>query len=683
MTFLAPIPALIAGAIALPALLTLYFLKLRRRPVRVSSVALWERALADLQVNVPFRWIRASWLLLLHLLVLLALLAALARPAIETAGGVPDRVYILIDRSASMNATDSPRAATRLDEARERAIEAVDRLARRGFRGEAVVIAFAAEPVTLTPATSDLGEIRAAIRAIEPTDEPADLPAAFRVVDALAQAGLTDDESDLETGEDVYAARARVLLFSDGGFSLSAEPATLGNAAITYQPVGPEPETPDAEPGASPNLAVVALAARRDYDDPLTARVFARVQHTGDEPRTVPLTLYAGGERVRTRAVELPAREADGQPGQAAATFELEAPAGALLEVRLPGGDALSSDDSGFAWLPPPRRPSILLVAGDAPSDVAGQMIEDVLRELDPARLDRVGLARYAEITGEPEAAARYDLFVFDRAEPGNAPPSPSLHFGVGVPAEGITLSEPDEPRSSGVATWRRADPLLRDVALDRVRVARPLDVSIASPAADRPVEELASGSRSALILRAEPGGLTRLIVAFDPAQSTWPVEVGFAIFLASAIEQLSGLGDGAGSLALRTGAPATVPIPPELRTRSSMALTGPDGRTREAAIRHGEGAARFGSLSRVGTYRVEGAPSAPPVAVNLFNPEESALRVRTRLTVSGQEVRGAGTERRARAEVGPREIWHWFVLLAVALLAAEWLVYSVKSRVV
>ena len=40
MTFLSPIPALIAAAITVPALLFFYFLKLRRRPVRVSTATL-------------------------------------------------------------------------------------------------------------------------------------------------------------------------------------------------------------------------------------------------------------------------------------------------------------------------------------------------------------------------------------------------------------------------------------------------------------------------------------------------------------------------------------------------------------------------------------------------------------------------------------------------------------------
>ncbi|MFY7896637.1 MAG: BatA domain-containing protein, partial [Phycisphaerales bacterium] len=76
MTFLAPLPAIIAACICVPALLALYLLKLRRRPVRVGSVLFWPKASEDTQANVPLRMIRPSWLLLLHLLALAALLIA-------------------------------------------------------------------------------------------------------------------------------------------------------------------------------------------------------------------------------------------------------------------------------------------------------------------------------------------------------------------------------------------------------------------------------------------------------------------------------------------------------------------------------------------------------------------------------------------------------------------------------
>ena len=72
MTFLDPATGLTALAAGTLATLLWYFLKLRRRPLRVSSTMLWEAAARDVEVNAPFRWIRPSWLLLLQLLAVAA-----------------------------------------------------------------------------------------------------------------------------------------------------------------------------------------------------------------------------------------------------------------------------------------------------------------------------------------------------------------------------------------------------------------------------------------------------------------------------------------------------------------------------------------------------------------------------------------------------------------------------------
>src|SRR5678809_104542 len=79
-SFLNPWFASLAAAIVVPSLLILYFLKLRRREMAVSSTLLWKKAIQDLQVNAPFQKLRRNLLLLLQMLLLILLLLALSRP---------------------------------------------------------------------------------------------------------------------------------------------------------------------------------------------------------------------------------------------------------------------------------------------------------------------------------------------------------------------------------------------------------------------------------------------------------------------------------------------------------------------------------------------------------------------------------------------------------------------------
>ena len=88
-----------------PAIVALYFLKLRRTPLEVPSTYLWRKSIEDLHVNSLWQRLRRNLLLFLQLLAVAVVMFALLRPTWEGEALSGGRVIFLIDKSASMSAS--------------------------------------------------------------------------------------------------------------------------------------------------------------------------------------------------------------------------------------------------------------------------------------------------------------------------------------------------------------------------------------------------------------------------------------------------------------------------------------------------------------------------------------------------------------------------------------------------
>ncbi|MCL4743150.1 MAG: VWA domain-containing protein [Phycisphaerales bacterium] len=635
MTFLAPASALVALALAVPALLLLYFLKLRRRPVRVSSTMLWTQAVRDLQVNVPFRMIRPSWLLLLQLLALLLLIGALGRPAIHGSAAAPDVAVVLIDRSASMSARDGEGGGTRLEDAVRAASAFLDEIARAPSRPAVVFATFAASADTLAGPTTDLRLVRDALSRITPTDQAADVRGALRLAESFAPT-----DADEESGP----ARTLVVLCSDGGFAADG-PMAVAATEVRFVRAGPAGG--DGPPPPFDNVGIVALAARRDFRDPGAVRVFARL--VGPPGLALPVVLEVDG-RERDRAPAVLADEDGSGVGRASLTFEITTREAALVSVRLDRPDLLEADNEASLVLAPATRPGILIVRpdGDPPGD---WLLADVLRELDPASLVEVESSRYDEL-GAPLLTG-IDLVVFDGARPRTLPTLPSLAFGPGPPTPGLRVLGADA-RLSSFLTWQRTHAVMRHVSLDAVRYEPAAWLAHDEAAAGTRFEELARGPGGAAIALVEERGVRRIAVAFDLARSTWPVHVSFPIFVANAVDYLTLRGESEAGVAFRTGEAVVLPPPTP-----------------------GAAPTNLGVVERAGVHRV--GDSGGVVAVNLLSETESLLRTADTLAISGRPVASAHP---GETPTAPREVWPWFVLTAGLLLAVEWVLYALGMRV-
>jgi hypothetical protein len=695
VTLLTPISALIGALVVMPLIVALYLLKLRRRPVRVGSMLFWPGAAEDLQANVPLRWLRPSLLLLLHVLMVACLLLALGRPAIHGSRITSDRVVLLIDASASMSARDdgaSPQ--TRLTRAQRRAKELCEQLAGGWFRpaSSIAVVSFAHRARVVSAFTSSPTMLGASIDAIAPTDQPGDITAAMQLVDTLLHA-----DEDGEAASDAPRKPATIILLSDGSFhathaSPSGSPRVSGT--VRFERIGP---AIGASPPLAANAGVLAVSSLRDSADPALVRVFVRVGH--NQPRTLelPVWLALDGEVQMRRVVALPpgGGEGGGQGitlGDAETVFELRLATPAVCTIGIEHEpDALSSDDRASVWIDGSAALRVALVRGQLGPGSAAQgtswLLGDVLREISGAEVPVITL----DEAQKPQAP--YDLLVFDRCSPARVPAIPSISFGAAPPLARVrVVASPFAPRPASLY-WSREHPMLRGLTLDGLVVSRA--VTMTTEDAPTPITSdiaahggvgtmlltaptiIARSENLPLITLAREAGVEHCVVAFALEDSNWPLQAGFAVFLANATEHLTAASAGRAGRFFLT----TQPVVVRVASRTPASLVGPStiALREDAALTDDVAELSAGVLDRAGVYVVRGGGLPPradrAVCVNLTDATESAIAAPENVRVDGLPLEGV------TSRPGPREVWHWLVLALLGLLTIEWIVFARQAR--
>ena len=174
-----------------PAIVLLYFLKLKRRPVEVPSTYLWHRSIEDLHVNTIWQRLRRNLLLFLQLLLILLVALALLRPGWQGTKLEGNRFIFLVDNSASMQATDVE--PSRLEEAKRQARELIDQM-ESGDVG--MVVSFADTARVEQMFTDSRRQLRRALEAIAPTERSTSLAEALKAASGLANPGRSGNAQE-------------------------------------------------------------------------------------------------------------------------------------------------------------------------------------------------------------------------------------------------------------------------------------------------------------------------------------------------------------------------------------------------------------------------------------------------------------------------------------------------------
>ncbi len=606
MNFLSPF-ALLLGTLAVPLLL-LYFLKVRRRQMRVSSLLLWEAALRDREASTFFQRLQRDPLLILQILALLALTVALARPAVTVMGQGAKRVAIVMDTSASMKATDVP--SSRFGQAQRAALSLLGRL---GEGAEVMVIEAGVQPRVVVPFTREHDRVAAALRSLEAHDLPNRLAEGLRTARALVGAD----------------PRAEIHVFTHGAPPDAA--AAQGNdVRVRWTGVGRR----------SHNVGITSLAVRRNYFGNYNSQAFFSVGNFSAEPQTLSLRLTLDDETLTERTLTL-----DPQVRRAIVVPFTEQ-RGGVLKLKLDVTDDLDADNVAYAVIPAPRTLSVLLVS-------PGNLFLEKVLQTDPQV--KLEVRKPDAYQGGMEG---FDVVVVDSVSP------PKLGNGRFVLVNTVPSDVPlevlgrlDNPT---IMDWDRTHPIMRQIDFAKVTIEDAMRVR--PVAAGKTLVEAVGGP---LIYALEERDRKALFFGFDLFRTDFPLRVAFPLILSKGLRWLSPVGLDQSSLQLQAGQPILLPVEHGVTTAT---VRTPSGRSVRAQVNRGM--ASFTETDEVGIYTVVTGRGETKVAVNLMNADESDLTPQPLPTF----VEGP------RPESPPvsilRELWPFFVILAVLLFALEGFLY-------
>ncbi|TMQ15221.1 MAG: VWA domain-containing protein [Candidatus Rokuibacteriota bacterium] len=606
MSFLSPL-AFAAFALSLPLVL-LYFLKVRRRERRISSLLLWDAALRDREASTFFQRLQRDPLLVLQILALLALTLALARPIVTVIGEGARKVVVVLDVSASMKARDvSP---SRFDVARSDAAQLVRRL---GEAAEVMVVEAGVQPTVTAALSRDHDRALAAIRAAYARDLPNRLPEALRTARALV-------------GGD---PRAEIHVFTDGAYQLGSTPETT-DPRVRWIGVGRR----------SQNVGITNLSVRKSYTGSFDYQAFVSLVNYTPESQTFDFSLEVDGRTLAEKSVTL-------EPSvRRSVVLPFTHNGGGAVAARLHIDDDLASDNVAWAVLPPPRKIAVTLVS---PGNL---FLEKVLKTDPQVALDVKTPDQYAGGMGEA------DVVVVDSTAPPRVGPGRFVFVNT-VPAD-VPIEVLGRIEQPTIMDWDRQHPVMRHVEFAKVAIEDALRLRPLS--AGRPLVEAVGGP---LIYALEEQDRKAVVIGFDLFKTDFPLRVAFPLILSNTLRWLHPAALDQSSLQVAAGQPILLPVAHGI---ASATITTPSGRTVKAPITRG--AVSFTETDEVGLYTLSTVRGDLRVAVNLMDADESNLTPRPLPAPSGPGPQAAAPQ------PVQRDLWPFFVVLAILLLALEGLLY-------
>ena len=624
-------PAAFSLLFALPLLLVPYLLRQRYQRRVVPALFLYQDISSPVRRRLWGR-IRLSPLFLLQLLILLLLVAIAARPVLQY--DTPEKIALMLDTSASMQARDPSGQGSVLEAAKEKIQQEL-----ANIPAERPISIFTTNPLGAVP--KDLLEADTGTPLTAGSDTRAILER-IRVSDAPDPSAAT-----------LSAFLARLLRAHDFERVLF----------VTDRPVTPPPGEQPSHPAlrtvtldsAQPNIGISTFRLYRSPFFPDEVHATVGIHAAQDGLSQLPLrqvVIEDGQTQQRFAAQPL------GQPAPQSFSFS-RLPLATSYRARLlfgeeegggQGKDGLGVDNEAYAVLPPLEDIAVLLVSPTPEvGDSLGQIPNIKLTLMTPQDYDPAAVA----------PASAFRCILFHLTAPEVLPPTPAAFF---LPPDDNPLFPLGQSAQQPALThWTHGHPLTSYVTFP---LLTPAYAQALHPSRwNTPIIESTVGP---LLLAGERAGRRYVVTGFDLLPYLGRRNLPASILTLNILGWLAD--EASQSVPYKTGA--------ALSPQSHLAGTADLPRhVRFPQSTHFQPVEQVLSLDRQGVYTFRENGRERLVAVNLLSPEETDLGRPLSLVfeapVGQPHVPQSQTGLASRTHEQP--VWPWLLLAVLVLCSLEW----------
>lgn len=628
--------------LAIP-IIGLYLLRIRRRREVVTTAMFWSQVLRETPPRAWWRRLRYPLSLLLQLLLLVLLVLALCDPLRSGSEEAARTLVIVLDNSASMQATDV--APSRFAWAKRQAQSWVADLQEND---RCAIITAASPAHVVVGLTSHPRPLHRALASIDVTDSPTDLTHAVRLARQVLQ----------------ERAAARIIVLTDRtipGESDDAHDASADSIADR------QPTTVDWYSCGMPtaNVGITQWQVRREVADPTSFQAMIEIANQSEESAACRLSIELNGELLDTIPLQL-------EPNQFwQRSLEYASQVGGQLSARVEHPDRLAIDNVAVALVPAGVEQPVILYPGgnlflkSVLASIPLISVRETTQLNDPPPANSIVICRDTEL---PDPLPQRLLVIQPKGD------SPLWERDATDVAVDTVVGDRDAESS-----------LLRHVDLSQVvlRDVQPIELSAGFKAIASSVEE------SPVYAARISNGQRTLVLNLSLERGDLPLRTAFPLLMANAIQWLQQSG-GEWSPGVRTGESATLswealrsslgPTTDERQLdQSRLRLVSPSGLVRPLYSSAED--CYLGTLDQTGWWSIESAVQTGEgsdqhstdqftllarVACNLNDRSESDLR--------GEAAAPTGDEARF---VARRPWWQSLVMIGLVLSAVEWFLYQ------